>query len=168
MAYQEPDLPTRRTAFDPAAVGRGEWVLLGAGVLALLFSFFDYYTYSVSVAGYSASSSASAWHGFFGWFGALGALAGAGALFAELTGQLPVNVPGRLATLGGFALATLCVLLAFVVFPGAGYSGYGVHAGHGFGYWASLLVDLAGLFVSYRRFASAGGVLPWRAASGRS
>ncbi|HEX4789986.1 MAG TPA: hypothetical protein VH372_16085 [Actinospica sp.] len=151
----------RPASFDPSALGRADWAVLGAGVLALLFSFFDYYTYSVSIAGYSASSSASAWHGFFGWVGALSALAGAAALFAEQIGRLPVNVPGRLATLGGFALATVCTLLALVIFPGAG-SGYGVHAGHGFGYWASLLVILVGLGVSYRRFTAAGGVLPWR------
>jgi hypothetical protein len=178
MAYQGPDFEQNpafqpppqtggapqagATAFDPAALARADWAVLGAGVLTLLFSFFDYYTYSVSIAGYSASSSASAWHGFFGWFGALSALAGSGALFAEQTGRLPANVPGRLATLGGFALATLCTLLALVIFPGAGYGGDGVHAGHGFGYWASLLLVLAGLGLSYRRFTTAGGVLPWR------
>jgi hypothetical protein len=149
-------------AFDPAALHRFDWAILGAGLLAMLFSFFDYYTFSASDGIYSASASASAWHGFFGWFGALCAFAAAGVLLVQLLGRLPANLPGRLLTLGGFALATLCVLLAFVIHPGTGYVGAGFHAGHGFSYWVSLIVVIVGLGASYQRFAAEGGVLPWK------
>jgi len=149
-------------AFDPAAVERTDWAIIGAGVLTLLFSFFDYYTVSASFDGYSVSESASAWHGFFGWFGALCALAASVALLGYLAGRLPANLPGRLVSLGGFALATLCILLALLIYPGSGYGGLGVHVGHGFGYWGSLLFAIVGLVLSYRGFSAEGGVLPGR------
>ena len=166
MANQSSQIPENApatpAAFDPAAVERLDWAIVGAGVLTLLFSFFDYYTVTVSFDGFSDSASASAWHGFFGWFGALVALAASAALLAHLAGRLPGNLPGRLVVLGGFALGTLCTLLALLIFPGGGYSGGGVHTGHGIGYWGSLLFVIVGLALSYRRFTAEGGVLPGR------
>jgi hypothetical protein len=157
--------PAPRVAFDPAQVDRLDWAILGAGAVALVFSFFDYYTFSASFGGYTASASASAWHGFFGWLAALAALGGAAVLGAQLRGGiLPAQWPARLITLGAFALATLSVLIAFLVHPGAGYGDSGIHFGHGLGYWVSLLAIVAGLAVSYLRFTAEGGVLPWKAA----
>jgi hypothetical protein len=154
--------PVAPAAFDPAAVDRFDWAIIGAGVLALLFSFFDYYTVSVSFAGISDSASFSAWHGFFGWFGALAALAGSAALLAHLAGRLPANLQGRLFVLGAFAVGTLCTVLALLIFPDSGYSGDGVSVGHGIGYWGALLFVIVGLVLSYRRFTAEGGVLPGR------
>jgi len=154
--------PVAPAAFDPAAVDRFDWGIIGAGVLTLLFSFFDYYTVSVSFDGYSASGSASAWHGFFGWFGALAALAGSAALLAHLAGRLPGNLPGRLVVLGAFAVGTLCTLLALLINPESGYSGGGVSVGHGIGYWGALLFVIVGTALAYRRFTAEGGVLPGR------
>jgi hypothetical protein len=166
MANQSSQIPENApvtpAAFDPAAVERLDWAIVGAGVLTLLFSFFDYYTVTASFGAYSASASASAWHGFFGWFGALAAFAASVALLAHLAGRLPGNLPGRLVVLGGFALGTLCTLLALLIFPDGGYSGGGVHTGHGVGYWGSLLFVIVGLALSYRRFTAEGGVLPGR------
>ncbi|MGW2256143.1 hypothetical protein ACWCXH_39325 [Kitasatospora sp. NPDC001660] len=160
--------PEPGPAFDPASVDRTDWAILAAGLLAFLFSFMEYYTFSYSGPGYSASVTADAWHGFFGWFAALSALAAAGALGAHLLRVLPARLPGRLVTLAGFALATLCVLIAFLVHPGSDYTGPGYlppgfEAGHGVGYWLSLLVDAAGLALAYRRFTAENGVLPWQA-----
>jgi hypothetical protein len=159
-----PEAAPAAAAFDPAAVDRLDWAIIGAGVLTLIFSFFDYYTVSASFGGYSVSDSASAWHGFFGWFATLCALAASAVLLAQLAGRLPANLPlpGRLVTLGGFALATLCTLIAFLVYPGDGDSGLGVHIGHGIGYWGSLVFVIVGLALSYRRFTAEGGVLPGR------
>jgi hypothetical protein len=165
MVNQSSEIPENvptATAFDPAAVDRFDWGIIGAGVLTLLFSFFDYYTVSASFDGYSVSDSASAWHGFFGWFGALVALAGSAALLAHLAGRLPGNLPGRLVVLGAFAVATLSTLLALLIYPGDSYSGLGVHVGHGIGYWGSLVFVIVGLALSYRRFTAEGGVLPGR------
>jgi hypothetical protein len=154
--------PVAPAAFDPAAVDRFDWAIIGAGVLTLLFSFFDYYTVSVSIDGYGGSASASAWHGFFGWFGALAALAGSVALLAHLAGRLPGNLQGRLFVLGAFAVGTLCTLLALLIFPDGGYTGPGVSTGHGIGYWGALLFVIVGTALSYRRFTAEGGVLPGR------
>jgi hypothetical protein len=164
MTAQRPDQFTPPSApqpgepvpFDPTSVTRSEWAILAAGVLALLCSFFDYYTFSYSGPGYSASVSIDAWHGLFGWLGALAAFGGAAVVAGQLFGRLPETLPlpaPRLA-LGGFAVGTLCVLIAFFVHPGDGYAGIGIHVGHGFGYWLSLVSIVAGLVLCYRRFGS--------------
>ncbi len=160
-AYPPPPQPYGGPAasFNPASVNPMDWAILGLGFLALVFSFFSYYTASVSFGGFSASGSESAWHGFFGWFAAFVALISAGLVAAELFApQIKLPVPIRLASLGGWALATLCVLLALVVNPA---SSSGVNSGHGFGYWASLVVIIAGLVLSVLRLKATGGKLPW-------
>jgi hypothetical protein len=141
-----------------------DWGILGTGVLAFIFSLFDYYTISVSGGSFGGdiSESASAWHGFFGWFAALLALVGAAlvatAIFAP---QVKLPVPARLAGLGAFALATLCVILALFIIPDGGAGDIpGVDTGHGFGYWASLVLIIAGLVLSLMRFQQSGGQLP--------
>jgi hypothetical protein len=122
--------------------------IIGAGVLAFIFSFFPYYTASVHGIG---GGSGSAWHGFFGWFAALVALAAAILLALPLLGvKLSLPVPTRLAVLVGFAVATVCVLLALLVWPGK-VSGVGIDYGHGFGYWASVIVIVAGLVLCVLR-----------------
>lgn len=159
--YGPPGNQPARGSFDPKTVHQLDWAIVGAGVLALIFSMFDYYTVDVSFGGYSASASASAWHGFFGWFGALLALAGAGVVAMELFApHVKLPVANRIAGLGLFAAATLCVILALFIFPGGDYSGPGVDEGHGFGYWLSLIVIIAGLVLSLMRVQQTGGKLP--------
>jgi hypothetical protein len=76
--------------------------------------------------------------------------------------QVKLPVPIRLASLIGFAVATLCVLLALAVIPGTdGAEEAGVDTGHGFGYWASLVFIIAGLVLSVLRFKGTGGRFPW-------
>jgi hypothetical protein len=150
-----------KPAFDPKTVNPLDWGILAAGVLALIFSTFDYYTVSVSFSGVSESASASAWHGFFGWFAAILALAGAVAIAMDIFApQVKTPVPRRLAGLGLFALATICVIIALFVFPGDVPDGSGVDTSRGFGYWLSLIVIIAGLVLSLMRFQQTGGVLP--------
>ncbi len=70
--------------------------------------------------------------------------------------------PIRLASLIGWAVATLCVLLALLVIPGTdGADAAGVNTGHGFGYWVSLVFIIAGLVLSVLRLKATGGKLPW-------
>src|SRR3954466_8617359 len=139
--------PAPQGGFDPKTVNSLDWGIIGAGVLAFIFSLFDYYTIEVSFGGFSSSGSASAWHGFFGWFAALLALAGAALVAMELFApQVKLPIPTRLAGLGCFAVATLCVILALFIVPG--YLGIdvpgGVDKGHDFGYWISLILIIAG------------------------
>jgi hypothetical protein len=153
--------------FDPKTVDSLDWGIIAAGLLAMLFSFFGYYKYTVKIDGFGSSSATfSAWHGFFGWFGALVAFAAAAVLAANLIAKISLPFPVRLAVLGGFALALLCAILALFVVPGntSGVNGLGVHLdkGHGFSYWISLVVLLAGTGLAFVRFTATGGKLPSR------
>lgn len=149
-------------SFDPKSVNPLDWGIIAAGVLAFIFSLFDYYTVSVSFRGIgSSSASESGWHGFFGWFAALLALVGAALVAMELFApQVKLPIGTRLAALAAFAIATLCVILALFVYPGNIPDVSGIDRGHGFGYWASLIVILAGLVMSLMRLQQTGGKLP--------
>jgi hypothetical protein len=146
-----------------------DWGILAAGLLAFIFSLFGYYSYSVK--GLSAASATwSAWHGFFGWFAALAALVGAALVAIELFApQIKLPVPARLAAAGAFALATLCVILALLVVPAPGGLGSSaINKGHGFSYWLSLIVIIAGLVLSILRLKATGGKLPWEKGGGNN
>lgn len=145
-----------------------DWGIIGAGVLALILSTFAYYVAKVSGNGISVSQSFSAWHGLFGWLSAILALLGAAALAAEIfaPGNLKLPRPARQIAFLLFALATLCVLLAFFIHPGTGVgatggTGFSAKVGHGFSYWVSLIVIIAGTVLSYLRLKATGGALPW-------
>ncbi len=130
--------------------------IIGAGVLAFIFSLLPYYTVSVSGGGLDYSDSASAWHGFFGWFATLLALVAAVVLVLHLLG-VTLPVPTRMTVLGLFAAALLSTILAFFVFPGeTGCGGMqacedAINLGRGIGYWLSLLAILGGLALSVMR-----------------
>ena len=166
----------RRTSFDPKAVNPLDWGILGAGVLAFLLSFVVFYSArtSVSFGGIkqSSSSSASAWHeifggGFFGWIAMVLALAGAVVLALTLfmpQMKLPFPIAARLLVLGLFALAASCELLAIFIHPdfaSGSTAGFSYSVGHGFGFWLSLIVILAGAVLSFMRLQQTGGTLPW-------
>jgi hypothetical protein len=108
------------------------------GVVAFLLSFFPYYTFH--------GFNWSAWHGFFGWFAAFVVLGAAGLLASKMMG-ITILEPSllRLSVLGGFAVALLCIILALFVDPS------GVDFGRGFGYWASLILVLAGTALAFMR-----------------
>jgi hypothetical protein len=138
-----------RPTIDPTSVHSLDWAILAAGTLAFIFSFVDYYT--VGPFGLTA------WHGFFGWFAALGAVAGSAAVAVEVfSPQARLPIGNRLAGLGAYALATLCVFIALFVYPGSSFE----LVGHGAGYWLSLIVIAAGAVLSFLRFQQTGGSLP--------
>jgi hypothetical protein len=150
--------------FNPAAVNPLDWGILAAGFLTFVFSFFSYYT--VSVRGFGGGHE-NAWHGFFGWFAAFVALLSAGLVAVEyFAPQIKLPVPVRLASLGGFVLALICVLLALVVFPQSVPSGFGISKGRGFGYWIDLILIIAGVALSVLRLKATGGSLPWEKSGG--
>jgi hypothetical protein len=120
--------------------------VIAAGVLAFIGSLLPYYT--VHLGG--LSDSETAWHGFFGWFAAILALAGSAILAAVLFAKVTLPFPTRLTVLGLYAAALLCVIIAGLTWPGAP-SGSGDLTGHGFGYWLSLIVILAGAGLSFMR-----------------
>lgn len=150
--------------------------ILGAGVLALILSTFAYYVAKLSGNGVSISQSFSAWHGLFGWLSAVLAFIGAAVLAAEIfaPGKVKLPQPARQIVLTLFAVATLCALLAFFIHPGTGVgsgsgTGFSAKVGHGFSYWASLVVLIAGTALSYLRLKATGGSLPWeKSGAGRN
>jgi hypothetical protein len=159
---QQPVPGGPRSSFDPKTINPLDWGLLAAGVLAFIFSFVSYYTASIDYQGIHASGHINAWHGFFGWFAMLCALVGSGivalALFAP---QVRLSAPPRLIALIAYAIAALCVIIAIFVVP-IDMTGAppGASKGHGFGFWISLIVILAGLVLALMRFQQTGGQLP--------
>jgi hypothetical protein len=156
--------PAPKMSFNLAAVDKMDWAIFGVAFLAFIFSFFPYYTVSVSGGGFSNSASESAWNGFFGWFAVLLVLIGAGLIAVELFVpqlNLKLPIPVRLASLIAWAIATLSVILALFVFPEDVPSGLGIDTGRGFGYWADLVLIIAGVVLSVLRLKATGGKLPW-------
>jgi hypothetical protein len=158
--YQPP-----RAGFDPKTVNNLDWGILATGLLAFIFSFVSYYSYSVK--GFGGSASWDAWHGFFGWFAMLTALIGSAAVGIEVFApHVKLPVANRLIALGGYALSTLCVILALFVVPDpGGIDSPDINKGHGFGYWISLIVIIVGLVLCVMRFQQTGGELPGALAS---
>jgi hypothetical protein len=166
QGYAQPGYPPAPSGsgvkFDPKSVNPMDWAIFGVAFLAFIFSFLPYYTVSASFEGISRSDSESAWHGFFGWFAIILVLAAAGLLAIELFApQLKLPVPIRLSSLIGWAVATLSVILALVVFPEDVPDGLGIDTGRGFGYWADLVLIIAGVVLSVLRLKQTGGKLPW-------
>ena len=157
--------PSGGAGFDPKAVNPLDWAIIAVGVLAFIFSTFDYYKVTVSLSGFgSRSATASAWHGFFGWFAALLALVGA-ALVALAVFQPNIKLPiaTRFAALIAFAVASLCVILAIFIIPGASGGNFGgvkVDKGHGFAFWIDLLLILGGTVLCLMRAQQTGTALP--------
>jgi hypothetical protein len=150
--------PAPQGGFDPKNVNPLDWGVLGTGFLAFIFSFFDWYTLDYRGI---ASAGESAWHGFFGWFAVLLAVVGSVLVAMDLFApQVKLPIANRLAGLAAYALATLCAILALFVFPGNVPDISGVDKGHGFGYWAGLIVIIAGLVLSLMRLQQTGGKLP--------
>lgn len=158
------------SGLDPKTVNPLDWAIVGAGVLAFLFSFISFYSGAdVTFQGHTVSvdgGSASAWHdiiggGFFGWFAMVFAVAGAVVVAMELVApQVKLPMPNRLLGLALFAAASLFEIIAIFVTPS--YEGFGASAdaNHGAGFWISLIVILAGTVLSLMRVQQTGGKLP--------
>lgn len=163
-------------SFDPKSVHPMDWGILGAAALTFLFSLFGFYTAKATInigdVKRSSSESASAWHeifggGFFGWFAMVFALA-AGVILALHLFAPQIKLPGPLSprqiVLGLFAVAALFEILAIFIHPDFGSvktEGYSFSFGHGFSFWLSLILILAGGVLSFLRLKETGGKLPW-------
>lgn len=161
-------------SFDPKSVNPLDWAIVGAGVLAFIFSFVDFYDGADVSSGVQSatvnSGALSAWHdviggGFFAWFAMLFAVLGAAAVAVALFApQVRLPVSNRLAGLALFSVAALFEIIAIFVTPGDSGTIYArnfdVSLNHGFGFWISLIVIIAGLVLSLMRLQATGGELP--------
>ncbi len=161
-------------SFDPKSINNLDWGIIGAGVLAFLFSFVSFYSgATITINGHSESfsgGSASAWHdifggGFFAWFAMVFAIAGAVVLVLEIV-QPHVKLPitNRLLTVYLFAAAALFEIIAIFVTPSDSYAGFGssgsVSIDHGAGFWISLIAILAGTVLALMRAQQTNTALP--------
>jgi hypothetical protein len=151
--------------FDPKNVNPLDWGIIGAGVLAFIFSFINFYTYSAKGGFSGISVDQSAWSGFLSLLAILLIIVGTALIALDLFApQVKLPIPTRLAGLGAFALATLLLIIALFTVPdyGGGGPGYdkAVDEGHGFGYWATLIMAIVGLVLSLMRLQQTGGKLP--------
>jgi hypothetical protein len=151
--------------FDPKNVNPLDWGIIGAGVLAFIFSFINFYTYSAKGGFSGISVDQSAWSGFLSLLAILLIIVGTALIALDLFApQVKLPIATRLAGLGAFALATLLLIIALFTVPdyGGGGPGYdkAVDEGHGFGYWATLLMAIVGLVLSLMRLQQTGGKLP--------
>jgi hypothetical protein len=151
--------------FDPKNVNPLDWGIIGAGVLAFIFSFINFYTYSAKGGFSGISVDQSAWSGFLSLLAILLIIVGTALIALDLFApQVKLPIATRLAGLGAFGLATLLLIIALFTVPdyGGGGPGYdkAVDEGHGFGYWATLLMAIVGLVLSLMRLQQTGGKLP--------
>jgi hypothetical protein len=150
-------------SFDPKTVHNLDWGILAAGLLIFIFSFFSYYTATVSLQGFHGSAHENGWHGFFGWFAVLCALLGSAAVAAALFApHVKLPVANRLAALVLYAIATLCVIIAWFVTPGTSGNSFGakVDYGRGFGFYADLVLIIVGLVLALMRAQQTNTELP--------
>ena len=147
--------------FNPQSVNPLDWAILALGLLTFIFSFLSYYTATAKAFGFKVSVHENAWHGFFGWFAMICAVAASIVVAISLFAPT-VSVPlgARIACLGLYAIATLCVILAWFITPGVSGAVSGVDFGRGFGFYGSLVFIIAGLVLSLMRAQQTGTALP--------
>jgi hypothetical protein len=162
--------------FDPKTVNSLDWGILGASLLIFIFSFINFYTYEgkeqcITVGGQrtcgggGGSVDQSGWSGFLSLLAILLVLVGAALIAIELFApQVKLPIANRLAALGAFALATVLLIIALFVVPdyGGGGPGYdqAVNEGHGFGYWATLILAIAATVMTLMRAQQTGTAMP--------
>ena len=161
-SYPPPGPPAGapKPAFDLKSVDPLDLALLGVGLLTFIFSFISYFKASADFGGgVSVSDSTHAWHGV-GFLAELLTLAATVVLAIALfvpTIKMPFGV--RIAVLAGWALGLVFTLICLAYSPYAG--GVGLDRGHGFGYWISLILVIAGTALAVMRLKATGGKLPW-------
>ncbi len=162
--------------FDATKVTTLDWVLIGAGLLAYISSFFPWYRYqaSISVFGFerSASVDENAWNAGFGaWFSVLLLVMAGGVMLAStMVERLRRPALRSLITLGLSALAVVTILLRWVTFPDASDESsdlgnvdvdnlFTASSGAGFGLYLGLIAAAAAVVASLLALRAAGGTV---------
>jgi hypothetical protein len=147
--------------FDPKTVKPLDWGVLGAGVLALLFSFFSWYHYSISELGFNHDYGGIG-GGFTGFLVKVLILVGIAAVaIAVLAPQVVLPVPVRLIGVGAFGLATLFTLFKLLIRPRPCFLSICApgHYSPSIGLYLTLIVLIVATALAFLRFVQTGGKL---------
>ena len=160
-----PSLPP----IDISKVGTGDWIVLGLGVLLLIFSFFGWLSVSYSFLGESESYSVGGWHRFW-WIAPLLVLAITLIRATQLLTGLLIKEVKPLWLLYGAVGALVVYLISlidiFVQTSGTEFedlgdvTGMSSSIGTGFGIWASLILAIAFVYFLALSLQSRGEKLP--------
>jgi hypothetical protein len=145
---------------DLKNLNRMDQVVLGAGVLALLLSFFPFYGVTAGVGGFHVSASVNAWHSY-GFLGVLLVLVATAAAAARIFA--PGSVPQLPVGLHLIAAASSLLGLLICLLRGFTYdspSGPGYSAGLRFTGYLFLLLVLVQTVAAFMLFRSSGEVMP--------
>lgn len=141
--------------FDINRMKRSDQIIAVCGVLLFIGYFLPFFHVGNSFVTISAAGHAS---GFFAWAGlSLGFLAGGLGFFPALGMSWPAQLPvtKTVATLGVAALATLCLVLKFLI----GFHG----ATRSFGLYFCVIVAIVEVVFSALTFRDSGESLPTKA-----
>jgi hypothetical protein len=162
------------TVSDSTKVTTLDWVVIGAGLLAYISSFFPWHRVSISVLGTTRFAHAdNAWNAGFGaWFSVLLLVVAGGVMLANvMVGRLRLPAPRSLITLVLSALAVVTILVWWVTFRDAGggsgdlgnIDGLGnvdldilftASSGAGFGLYLGLIAAIASVVASLLAFSA--------------
>jgi hypothetical protein len=120
-------------------VGVSDWIVMGAGVVLLIFSFFGWLSVDLGPFG---SYSWGAWHEYW-WIATLLGLAVSVIVAVRVLMSQPLPQIKPLFLVIGAGLGFLVTLIALIEIFAKGGSGPGISVGPGFGIWICLIVSAA-------------------------
>lgn len=149
--------------FEPKALSRLDWVVVGAAALAVIALFLPWY--GASSFGYHAS--VSGWSTGYGWIGAaLIVFSGAYLVLQRSQADLSrVRMGPATVVVGAAVIGTVLVLLRWISLPRghAGIQGVTVVSyGPRVGIVLTLLVGIAQVAAALSLFRNSGEALPWK------
>jgi hypothetical protein len=152
-------------ATDLRSLNRNDQVVLGAGVLAFIASFFPFYGVTINVGGFSGSSSIDTWHSYaiLGILLVIAAtLLAAAQVFAS--GSLPeLPVSANFLVAGLSALGTLLIIVRGFTYDTASAPGGSV--GLKWGFYVVMILCLVQVAFAVMRLRASGEQMPWQATS---
>lgn len=128
---------------DLSKVTTADWIVIGSGLVLLIFSFFGWL--SVSYTGPYASfsgGSAGAWHEYW-WLATLLGVAVAVVVAMRAIARQPLPQIKPLFLVAGAGVGFVITLIALIELFAKGGSGGGITVGPGLGIWVCLIVSLA-------------------------
>lgn len=127
---------------DISKVGTSDWIVIGAGLVLLIFSFFGWISSSFSGYGMSISETAGAWHEYWWLATVLGVAVSVIVALRTMMGQAVTQVKPLFLMIGagvGFVITLISLIEIFS--KTSGLDGDGGSIGPGFGIWVCLIVS---------------------------